>query len=155
MHCGSRRLAQALGRMSKLIRVLIGIFAAIGAAQVAMLTLFFFSTRSESGCIGGEVMEVTSPTRAYVAEVRTDTCSPSHELRTVVWLSAYGTSTSVFMAPSTIQDAGTYSPLSLHITWLNDTELQIAYPRGTQLQSHPDLIQGVKVVYKEFTSYAP
>ena len=141
--------------MKNAFRVIVGIFAAIGAAYVAMLLWLAIGMHSGSSCYGSDIMEVRSPTKAYAAEVKTDTCTPSHELRTVVFLSAYGTSTSVFIAPSAIQNAGTYSPLPLHITWLNDSELEIAYPRGTQLQSRPDLIQGVKVVYKEFTPYAP
>ena len=141
--------------MNKVVRIVVGIFAAIGAMYVAMMLWLTFGMQFGSSCYASDLMQVPSPTKAYVAELKTDTCSSSHELRTIVWLSAYGTSTSVFIAPSAVQNAGTYSPLPLHITWLNDAELEIAYPRGTPLQSSPDLIQGVKVVYKEFTPYAP
>ena len=143
--------------MSKLLRVLVGIFAAIGFAQVAMLALFFVSTHSESGCVGGApLMEVPSPTKAYMATVEVDNCTPAHQLRTTVFLSSGQLKTSAFIAGSSaLQNAGTFSPLPLRVTWLGETQLEIAYPRGTDVQSRPDLIEGVNVSYKEFTLYAP
>jgi hypothetical protein len=143
--------------MSKLTRVLIGIFAAIGFAQVAMLTLFFVSSHSGSGCIGGApLMEVPSPTRAYTATVEIDNCTPTHQLRTTVFLSSGQEKTSVFISGSSaLHNAGTFSPLPLRITWLGDVQLEVAYPRGTDLQSRPELTDGVSASYKEFTQYAP
>ena len=143
--------------MSKLLRILVGIFAAIGLAYAAMLAVLFVGTHSESVCVGGApLMEVPSPTKAYMATVEIDNCTPTHQLRTTVFLSGNQFKISAFIAGSSaLQNAGTFSPMPLRITWLGDTQLEIAYPRGIELQSRPDLIEGVSVTYKEFTPYAP
>jgi len=141
--------------MTKPLQIIVGLFAAIGLAYVAMLAWVGISIHSASGCSGGNVMEVPSPTKAYLATVETDNCSSSHEQRTTVFLFAGNQGASVFIAPSAIQDAGSYSTMPLRLTWLADTELEIAYPRGVQLQSRAEPTMGVNIVYKTYTPYAP
>jgi len=141
--------------MNRLIQIVVGIFAVIGLAYVAMLVWVGISMHSSSSCFGGHVLEVPSPTKAYLATVDTDNCSPSHEQNTTVFLSAGNESVSVFIAPSAIKDAGSFSTIPLRLTWLADTQLEIAYPRGVQVQSRPEPTLGVNIVYATYTPYAP
>jgi len=120
-----------------------------------MLVWVEVSMHSTSSCFGGHIMEVPSPTKVYLATVDTDNCSPSREQRTTVFLSAGNESVSVFIAPSAIRDAGSYSTMPLRLTWLADAELEIAYPRGVQPQSRAEPTMGVNIVYKSHTPYAP
>ena len=137
--------------MSKAIRVLIGAFAIVGVAYAAMLLLLVVSPHMESHCRAYPVMEVPSPTAAYLATVENNTCTPSHELQTTVYVSGgSGPQSSVFIAPAAIRDAGTYSPLPLKLTWLGDAQLQVAYPRSVQAQSRVESVGYVNVVYKQF-----
>ena len=101
-------------------------------------------------------MEVPSPTNVHVATVEVDNCTPSHQQQMIVFLSSAGSTTSVFVAPSSVLQSGeTYSLLPLRISWVGDDQLEIAYPRGTKLQSDPNFVRGVHVTYKEFAPYAP
>jgi len=146
--------------MSKYVRIVIGIFAVFGFASFAMLAVAFVSHHViTSSCLSYDVMEVPSPTRAYQATIENSSCSPSHEheLQTVVSVSANGGQSyeSVFIAPSAMPVAGSYSPMPLRLTWLGDTELEVAYPRGVKKQSRVESVGSVKVTYKEFATSQP
>ena len=137
--------------MSKGFRIVVYALAVFGFAQLAMLALFLVGSHVGSGCTGYPVMEVPSPTNSYLATVENDTCTPSHELQTIVFVSdGSGTKTSVFTAPTSIRDAGTYSPLPLKLTWLGDAQLQVAYPRGVEGNFKETSAGTVNVVYKQF-----
>jgi len=144
--------------MSKTARFIVITLAALGALYVAMLLVAFVHVPSVTYCTGYHVMEVPSPSSAYVATVENSSCNGprAHELQTVVNLSGKGlpanTSELVFSAPSAIQNAGTYSPLQLKLTWLGEGELEIAYPRGVQSRSRVENAGEVKVVYRELAS---
>ena len=137
--------------MSKALRIVIYVLAVFGFAQLAMLALFFVGPHVGSGCAAYPVMEVPSPTTAYLATVENNTCTPSHELQTIVFVSdGPSTKTSVFMAPSALRDAGSYSPLPLKLTWLGDAQLQVEYPRGVEGNYQETSVGNVNVVYKQF-----
>lgn len=146
--------------MSRITRAIIGAFAVLGVAYVAMLLIAFVGVPEGSRCFSYHVMEVPSPTLAHVATVENNSCIQSHELQTVVYLSsaqgALSTSSAyIFAAPSAIRSGGAYTPMPLQLTWHSDSELQIAFPHGTQVQSRMESINNVKVVYKELESRQP
>ena len=146
--------------MSKYGRVVIGIFAVFGFAYSVMLAAaFFVHPGAATFCLSYDVMEVPSPTRAYQATIKNSSCSAphEHELQTAVFVSANGdqSSQSVFIAPSAMAEAGSYSPMPLRVTWLGDAELEVAYPRGVKMQSRVDRVGNVKLVYKEFAASKP
>ena len=138
---------------NKIVLLVVGIFAVLGALYVAMLSVAFIGIPPGARCISYPVMVVPSPNSTGLATVENDSCSPSHELRTVIYVSGQGfpagTSEIVFAAPSTIRDAGAYSPLSLKLTWLDDSQLEVAYSRGTQLQSRAEVAGNVKLAFRE------
>jgi hypothetical protein len=143
--------------MSRITRAVVGAFAVLGAAYVAMLVIAFVGVPGGTRCFSYHVMDVSSPTSAHVATVENNSCTPSHELQTVVYLSSdkgalHASSAYVFSAPSAVRDGGTYSPMPLQLTWHGDSELQIAFPRGTQVQSRVESIDNVKVMYKALES---
>jgi len=141
-------------------RIVVGIFAVFGFAYSAMLAVAFVVHPSTATfCLSYDVMELPSPTRAYQATITNSSCSPlhEHELQTSVFVSGNGgqSSASVFMAPSAMAEAGSYSPMPLRLTWLSDAELEVAYPRGVKMQSRVDRVGDVRLAYKEFAASKP
>jgi hypothetical protein len=47
--------------------------------------------------------------------------------------------------------SGVYEPVRLQLVWLNESELQISYPRGTALQHGERTEDGFRVRYQELT----
>ena len=132
-----------------------GLFAVLGAVFAAMLLSSFFPA-SGTVCSGYPVMAVASRSGTSRAEVQNDTCDPDDEVRTVVYLSRAEPSKSrpekwsAFIASSVrIVGPGVYSPLQLQLRWLSETELEIAYPAGTQLRSRAGVANGITVSYRE------
>lgn len=141
--------------MSRAARAVVGAFAVLGAAYVAMLAVAFVGTPGGKRCLSYHVMEVPSPTSAYAATVENNSCMQSGELQTVVYLSSNvgtlrTTSSPVFAAPSALRNAGTYSPMPLRLTWSGDAELHIGFPRGAKVQSRQDRVGEIRIVFSEF-----
>jgi hypothetical protein len=101
-------------------------------------------------------MSAPSKSGRFRAEVKNEICESKNRFDTIVWLTdgipvnLGGNTWSAFIAPSTQNVAtGSYAPLRLQLMWLDDSELEIAFPAGTQLRSRPETQNGVKVTYRE------
>jgi len=148
--------------MSAIARVLVGAFALVGVAYVALM-LFFFSggTAQNPVCLTYPVMEVASPDGAYRATVENSSCKGGELWTSVDLLQVTSAGVGkeferIFESPSASRsDAGSYSPLQLRLTWLSATELQIRYPRGTKVSSRTEIAGGVRVAYVETDAFAP
>lgn len=139
--------------VSRIIRAVVLAFAVIGVAYVAMIIVVTNGFPGMKSCFSYHIMDVPSPTKAFLATVQNDTCSKTGELQTVVHVSGTsGDSRSAFVAPSAMQEAGVYSPMPLRLVWLGDAELRIEYPSGVQADSMVETVNGVKVVYRQFDS---
>jgi hypothetical protein len=107
-------------------------------------------------CTVYPVMSVPSPSGQFRAEVKNEICESKNRYDTIVWLTdgvsvnLGGKTWSALIAPSTQNVAGgSYSPLQLQLTWLNDSELEISFPAGTELRSRAEARNGVEVNYRE------
>jgi hypothetical protein len=138
-------------------KVGVRVLATIGAVYLGFaLVMPFFVARK---CTVYPVMRVPSPAGKWQAEQVQETCSDDNELKTVVWVSG-GTSVnlgvrkwSAFRAVSSqpTGPSGVYEPVRLQLVWLNESELQISYPRGTALQHGERTEDGFRVRYQELT----
>ena len=138
----------------------VGILATIGALYVTFsFFMSFFVTRS---CTVYPVMTVASPSGKWRAEQEQETCNDDNVLKTVVWVSTDksvnvgGKKWSAFRAVSSqpTGPSGVYEPVRLQLVWLNDSELQISYPRGVELQHGERTEDGLRVRYQELASGA-
>jgi len=119
----------------------------------------FLVTRT---CTVYPVMTVSSPTAKWHAEQEQETCNNDNELKTVVWVSTTKSNDigskrwSAFRAVSSqpTGPSGVYEPVRLQLVWLSESELQISYPRGTELQHGERTEDGIRVRYQELTSGA-
>jgi len=107
-------------------------------------------------CHGAIAMVVPSPSQVVFARVETQTCDRG-PLETIVSVSTdrsnhMGTkSWSFFRATSRLElRPGEYSPLQVRLNWLNDQELEVAYPKGTEADAAEGTYNGVKVSFREF-----
>ena len=141
--------------MPKWTVVVLSVFAVVGVLYSALLLIMWLGPPAAS-CTVYPVMSVPSTSGRLQAEVRNEICESKQRYETIVWLSD-GTSVnlggktwSAFIAPSA-QNAplGSYTPLSLQLKWLSDTELQISYPAGTKLLSSAGTKYDVTVTYVE------
>jgi hypothetical protein len=131
--------------MSQVQRTMLWLVAAV--VGVSVLAYVFVGGNN---CVGYQLAELPSPTKAFLATVKNNTCTESHEMQTVVEVTgAPGVTGWVFAAPLTAPNADLHSASPVTVTWLGDTELQVAYRHGTDLQSRRETIGSVKVVYKE------
>jgi hypothetical protein len=138
----------------------VGILATIGALYVGFAVLMsFVVTRT---CTVYPVMTVPSPAGNWRAEQEQETCNDDNVLKTVVWVStdksvnAGGKKWSAFRAVSSQPTApsGVYEPVRLQLVWLNESELQISYPRGIELQHGERTEDGLRVRHQELATGA-
>jgi hypothetical protein len=131
------------------------ILATIGALYVGFaILLSFFVTRT---CTVYPVMTVSSPSGKWHAEQVQEICNDDNELKTVVWVSTSrsvnlgGRKWSAFRAVSSqpTGPSGVYEPVRLQLLWLNESELQISYPRGIELQHSERTEDGLRARYQE------
>jgi hypothetical protein len=136
-------------------RIGVGVLATIGALYVGLAVLMpFIVTRT---CTVYPVMTVLSPTGNWRAEQVQETCNDDNLVKTVVWVSndrwvnAGGRKWSAFRAVSSrpADRSGVYQPVQLQLLWLNESELQISYPRGIELQHGERAEDGLRVKYQE------
>ena len=124
--------------MLKLFRFGVYVFAVIGLAVVAMMVLgYLMAGNHRAVCMSYEVMQVPSPDTSREVAVENNTCGASGELQTVAFLSARNSEVReiIFQGLSAKPDAGSYSPLSINLTWNSEDSLEIAYPRGSMINS--------------------
>lgn len=141
-------------------KVGVGILATIGALYIGFALLMPFVV--ERSCTVYPVMTVASPNGNWRAEQVQETCNDDNLLKTVVWIST-GESSSVggrkwsaFRAVSSqpTGPSGVYEPLRLQLVWLNESELQISYPRGIELLHGERTEDGFRVRYQELAAGA-
>lgn len=147
--------------MNKILKSVIGVFAAIGAAYIALLLFVSFGIRPEKSCTVYPVMSVSSPDGKFSAEQHQETCNHESQTVTSVVLKKNetlglggGNQWGVFRAPSSrriSKQPETYEPLLLQIAWLSSMELQISYPQGTITSTTQGDFDGITVRYKEIT----
>lgn len=104
-------------------------------------------------CAGYVSTSVSSPSNQYSADIQEESCLPLFEAETTVWLrdNRNGLAGSAFIANS-LQEKG---PLKVELAWLNDSQLQISFPRGTELKSDAHGFNNATVVYHEIPAVAP
>jgi len=133
----------------------VGVLATIGALYVGFAVLMsFLATRT---CTVYPVMTLVSPSGKWHAEQVQETCNDDHQLETVVWVATArsvnlgGKKWSAFRAVSSqpMGPSGVYEPVRLQLVWLNESELQISYPRGIELQHSERTEDGLRVRYQE------
>lgn len=141
-------------------KVVVGLLAAFGALQLAGL-LFLMAggaTGYVAPCSVYPVMDVPSPGGGARATVENRRCG-DRDRRTDVSVSANGLasdwSQTVFSAPSAIANAGSYAPLQLRLTWLDDTHLEIRYPRGVKNDMREGRVGDVHINYTEVEGPLP
>ena len=146
--------------MPKWVKFMVGAFATIGVAYVAMALAFSLGIFRAS-CQVATAMVVPSPSQSLFARVETQSCD-SKSLETIVWVSSDRdhhigtTSWSVFRAPSAQQlSAGEYAPLQVRLNWLSDRDLEIGYPKGTATNAREGTYNGVKVTFREVEARGP
>ena len=139
--------------MAKVLPWVVGLLAFIGAAYLAMLYSAFLGLPGQVSCTGYPLMEVPSPDAVYLATVKNESCSNGRGLQTIVELSGgnldANTFDSVFVAPAATQEAGSFSPMRLKLTWQGASRLEIAYPHGVQPGSRVAQVGGATIVYRE------
>jgi hypothetical protein len=141
-------------------KVGVGILAMIGALYVGFAVLMPFVV--ERSCTVYPVMTVASPSGNWRAEQVQETCNDDNLLKTVVWISTEtsnnvgGKKWSAFRAISSqpTGPSGVYEPVRLQLVWLNESELQISYPRGIELQHGERKEDGFRVRYQELATGA-
>lgn len=141
-------------------KVGVGILATIGALYVGFALLMPFVV--ERSCTIYPVMTVASPNGNWRAEQVQETCNDDNLLKTVVWISTGQSSNvggrkwSAFRAISSqpTGPSGVYEPVRLQLVWLNESELQISYPRGIELLHGERTEDGFRVRYQELATGA-
>ena len=133
----------------------VGILASVGALYIGLALLMPFIV--ERSCTVYPVMTVASPSGNWRAEQVQETCNDDNLLKTVVWISTEksrsigGKRWSAFRAISSqpTGPSGVYEPVRLQLVWLNESELQISYPRGVEVQHGERREEGFRVRYQE------
>ena len=141
-------------------KVGVGILAMIGALYVGFAVLMPFVVKRS--CTVYPVMTVASPSGNWRAEHVQETCNDDNLLKTVVWIytetsnNVGGKKWSAFRAISSqpTGPSGVYEPVRLQLVWLNESELQISYPRGIELQHGERKEDGFRVRYQELATGA-
>jgi hypothetical protein len=141
-------------------KVGIGVLATIGVLYVGFAVLTSFVVGRT--CTVYPVTTVPSPSGNWRAEQVQETCNDDNLPRTVVWLSTGksvdvgGKRWSAFRAVSSrpTGPSGVYEPVRLQLVWLSESELQISYPRGTELQHSERTEDGLRVRYQELAAGA-
>jgi len=145
--------------MPAFAKVAIGILAAFGAMQLAgLLLLLTRSAGPGTVCMVYPVMDVPSASGDARATVENHQCGDG-ELRTDISVSAKGLaaggSQTVFSARSALVRAGSYSPLQLRVTWLDESHLEIRDPRGVNPDTRESRVGVVHVNYIEAEGSPP
>jgi hypothetical protein len=138
----------------------VGILASVGALYIGLALLMPFIV--ERSCTVYPVMTVASPSGNWRAEQVQETCNDDNLLKTVVWISTEksrsigGKRWSAFRALSSqpTGPSGVYEPVRLQLVWLNESELQISYPRGVEVQHGERREEGFRVRYQEVATGA-
>jgi hypothetical protein len=138
----------------------VGILASIGALYIGVALLMPFIV--ERSCTVYPVMTVASPSGHWRAEQVQETCNDDNLLKTVVWISTEKSSSiggrrwSAFRAISSqpTGPSGVYEPVRLQLVWLGESELQISYPRGVEVQHGERREDGFRVRYQELATGA-
>jgi len=141
-------------------KVGVGILATIGTLYVGFAVLMSFVVKRM--CTVYPVMTVPSPSGSWRAEQVQETCNDDNLPKTVVWVSTDksvnvgGKKWSAFRAVSSqpTGPSGVYEPIRVQIVWLNESELQISYPRGIELQHRERTEDGLRVRYQELATGA-
>lgn len=146
--------------MRTFAKVAVGLLAAFGALQLAGL-LFLVAggaTGRVAQCTVYPVMDVPSTGGGARATVENRRCD-EREQQTDASVSANGLasgwSQTVFSARSAIVKTGSYAPLQLSLTWLDDTHLEIRYPRGVKNDMREGRAGDVHINYIEVEGAPP
>jgi len=108
--------------MPKWLQAVMGVFAVVGVAFVAMLLKSSFSA-FEKSCDTFAVMVVPAPSGKLFAQMENEICDGRTQLESVVWISTDASPRvgsrqwSVFRAPSAQRRGNDYTPLQLRLTW--------------------------------------
>jgi hypothetical protein len=124
----------------------------IAVVAIGGVIAFLFLGHSPD-CVGYQILELPSPTKAFLAKVENNTCTPSHDPQTVVEVTGGPGVTSWAFEGSAKSSKAAPSTIPVTLSWLGNAELQIAYPHGTDVRSHWESIGNVKVVYKEVEAH--
>jgi hypothetical protein len=135
------------------IKVVIGVFAVIGVAYVAMAVLASLGLLG-TRCRGTIAMVIPSPSRSMFARVESETCGDGPP-ETIVALSAdpdnhVGTrSWQFFRASAPGNSSGQYAPVQVHLAWSSERDLVVSYPKGTRANASAGTYAGVNVTFRE------
>lgn len=137
-------------------KIAVGFFATIALLYVGLVAVASFL--AERTCTVYPIGTVTSPNGKWKAEQTQEVCNDNNQAITAVWVSdnksgSLGKKFSAFRAISSqpTSTTSTSKPLDLQLVWLSDSQLQIAYPKGTELQ-HKERTEGdVTIKYLELS----
>lgn len=140
--------------MARLLRISVGILAAIGLATVLLVIRSLFPSSADHTCSSHPVMSVLSPSGKMIAEQEQFVCGNGSRIETYVWILERdnpNTKWSVFTAKSAQQagESNSFEPLSLAVQWAYDSHLVITYPTGANVTSGEMSEHGIKVSYVE------
>ena len=140
--------------MARLLKISVGILAAIGLAIVLLVIRSLFPSSADHTCSTYPVMSVSSPSGKMIAVQEQIVCGNGSKIETYVWVLERdnpNTKWSVFTANSAQQigETKSFQPLSLAVQWAHDSHLVITYPTGTNVTSVEESKQGIRVSYVE------
>lgn len=132
--------------MKSWTKIAVGFFATFGLLYVGFVAVASFL--AERTCTVYPVGTVTSPNGKWKAVQTQEVCNDDNQAITAVWVSdsKSGSLGKKFSAFRAIASQSTSSQrLDLQLVWLSDSQLQIAYPKGTELQ-HKERTEGDVII---------
>ena len=129
-------------------RVLVGVFASIGALYVGLLVLASFSS-----CFMMDSAVVPSMTGALVAKVSEVQCrseDPAVEVSvTHIESERHSVREVAFRVRERRDEKGDFVKVPISVAWAGNQELQVFYPYALSFDSRAEYAMGVKVTYHE------
>ena len=147
--------AEGAARWPVWVRALVGVFATVGVAYVALMV--WISTGR--GCFVEDSAIVPSPSGTVVAHVSQRMCNQQAPITEVI-VSRRNSSAEktwaevVFSAAATRTEAGGYSTVNVYVSWPADDELRISYPYALRYESREEAAAGIKVSYQEVSPHS-
>lgn len=140
--------------MKKLSKILLYIFAGIGAFYVASLLFLSFGGHTKYVCEVLELRKLTSPSGDYTAHEVQERCGDK-SFRTVVWLNKVNEKNkkwSAFIAkmPNMVNQPGHTPVLDLEIRWTAEHRLSITYSKNIVPTTGESEHDGIFVEYHTF-----
>ena len=136
--------------MKKPLKIIIGVFVAVGLSYFALISFVSFGGLTDSDCKEHQEKRAASPTQLYVASYTQRICKK--EKTTTAFITVHDNN--IKNSSLVLKANANALILNIELKWKNKSTLIVEYPKGTNvmLTSQPKKTSSVFVIFREKNS---